>query len=269
MRLRTELFVDDLDSSVAFYTGLLGFRVTRRSETYAVLVRGRVVLGFGLLANLSEHDDSGPGTVWRPLDGPRGAGVEIVLELDDVDELSALYEHCASRLPAAEPLRLQPWGLYDFRLTDPDGYYLRLTHGRAEESETAAPGSGVPMRRNVSSQGSFEDVYGYSRAVRAGDHIHVAGTTAQPPHLDETDAYRQARAALAIVEDALRRAGSSLAAVVRTVTYVTDIADADLVARAHREVFGAVRPAATLVQVARLLDPAMKVEIEVYAVETG
>ncbi|MFC6567533.1 Rid family hydrolase [Actinoplanes utahensis] len=66
----------------------------------------------------------------------------------------------------------------------------------------------------------------------------MSGTTAQPPHLENADAYRQARAALTIVEDALQKAGSSIAAVVRTVTYVTDIADAPLVVRAHREVFG-------------------------------
>lgn len=124
------------------------------------------------------------------------------------------------------------------------------------------------MRRRVSSGGPFEDVYGYSRAVRVGEHVHVSGTTAQPPNLAGTDAYGQARAALAIIEQALLEAGSSIAAVVRTVTYVTDIEDADQVARAHREVFRQVMPAATLVAVSRLLDPAMKVEIEAYAVET-
>lgn len=123
------------------------------------------------------------------------------------------------------------------------------------------------MRRNVSSGGPFEDQYGYSRAVRAGGQVHVSGTTARDPHLDGTDAYQQAKAALAIVEEALREAGSSMDAVVRTVMYVTDIGDADLVARAHREAFDRIRPAATLVQVSGLLDPRMKVEIEAYAVE--
>jgi enamine deaminase RidA (YjgF/YER057c/UK114 family) len=122
------------------------------------------------------------------------------------------------------------------------------------------------MRQKVSSGGAFEDVYGYSRAVRVGDQIHVSGTTARPPDLDG-DTYRQARAALSIVENALRDIGSSLAAVVRTVTYVTDIDDAELVARAHLEVFGDVRPAATLVQVTGLLGGA-RVEIEAYAVES-
>lgn len=119
----------------------------------------------------------------------------------------------------------------------------------------------------MSSGGAFEDVYGYCRAVRVGDHIHVSGTTARDPHLDGCDAYDQAKAALAIIEDALREAGSSTAAVVRTVTYVTDMADLELVARAHQEAFGEVQPAATLVGVSALVDPRMKVEIEAYAIE--
>jgi lactoylglutathione lyase len=123
-----ELFVDDLDETVAFYSELLGFGIDRRTDEYASLSRGQVVLGLGLTANLSEHDNSGPGPAWRRLDQAKGAGVEIVLELDDVDEVSALYEHCRSRVPNIEPLRLRSWGLHDFRLFDPDGYYVRVTH---------------------------------------------------------------------------------------------------------------------------------------------
>ena len=123
------------------------------------------------------------------------------------------------------------------------------------------------MRQKVSSGEPFENVYGYSRAVRVGDHIHVSGTTARSPDLDG-DTYRQARAALSIIETALQEVGSSLADVVRTVTYVTDIDDTEVVARAHREVFGDVRPAATLVEVAGLLDGA-RVEIEAYAIESS
>lgn len=123
------------------------------------------------------------------------------------------------------------------------------------------------MRQAVSSGGPFEPVYGYRRAVRVGAHVHVAGTAAGPADLDGTDTYRQARAALAIIEAALRELGSSIGAVVRTVAYVTDIEDLELVARAHREVFGQVLPAATLVEVSRLVDPRMKVEIEAYAID--
>ncbi len=123
------------------------------------------------------------------------------------------------------------------------------------------------MRVNIPSGGDFEDVYGYCRAVRVGEHIHVAGTTARDPHLDGADTYEQARSALSIIEAALREAGSSPAAVVRTVTYVTDIAEFEQVARAHHEMFGDVRPAGTIVQVSALIDPRMKIEIEAYAID--
>lgn len=121
------------------------------------------------------------------------------------------------------------------------------------------------MRANYPSGGDFEDVYGYCRAVRVGDHIHVAGTCARD--LDGTDTYAQAKEALSIIEAALKEAGSSPAAVVRTVTYVTDIGDKLQVARAHAEMFGDVRPVATLVEVRALVDPRMTVEIEAYAIE--
>lgn len=122
------------------------------------------------------------------------------------------------------------------------------------------------MRVNYPSGGDFEDTYGYSRAVRVGSHIHVAGTCARDPYLDDTDTYTQARSALSIIDAALREAGSSPADVVRTVTYVTDIGDKLQVAKAHAEMFGDVRPAATLVEVRALVDPRMKIEVEAYAI---
>jgi enamine deaminase RidA (YjgF/YER057c/UK114 family) len=122
------------------------------------------------------------------------------------------------------------------------------------------------MRTNHPSGGDFEDVYGYSRAVRVGDQIHVAGTCARD--LDGTDTYTQAKEALSIIEAALAAAGSGPASVVRTVAYVTDIGERLQVARAHAEMFGDVRPAATLVEVRALVDPRMRVEIEAYAIET-
>jgi enamine deaminase RidA (YjgF/YER057c/UK114 family) len=122
------------------------------------------------------------------------------------------------------------------------------------------------MRVNHSSGGDFEDVYGYSRAVRVGSHIHVAGTCARDPYLDGTDTYTQARSALSIIEAALREAGSGPEDVVRTVTYVTDIGDRSQVAKAHAEMFGDVRPAASLVEVRALVDPRMRIEVEAYAI---
>ena len=121
------------------------------------------------------------------------------------------------------------------------------------------------IRLNIASDSLFEPVYGYSRAVRIGDQVHVSGTTARVDRLDG-DTYEQAIDALAIIRTALERAGARIEDVVRTVVYVIDMADAYLVARAHREVFGNVMPASTLVQVAALLQPNMRIEIETYAV---
>jgi enamine deaminase RidA (YjgF/YER057c/UK114 family) len=121
--------------------------------------------------------------------------------------------------------------------------------------------------RLISGHSPFEGVAGFSRAVVAGDRVHVAGTAPIPADGSPPPegAYEQARLCLAIVGEALERAGSGLEHVVRTNLYVTDRAHWDEVARAHGDVFGDVRPAATCV-VAALLDPAWKVEIEAEAV---
>ena len=122
------------------------------------------------------------------------------------------------------------------------------------------------MRRTSFASGyPYEDTYGYSRAVRVGEQIFVSGTTARGNALNG-DAYIQARAVLEIVTDALAQAGAELRHVVRTVVYVVDMADAPLVAHAHAERFGTVRPASTLVQVAGLTPPTARVEFEVTAI---
>lgn len=121
------------------------------------------------------------------------------------------------------------------------------------------------IRKSFSSGYPFEDVYGYARAVRVGDHVFVSGTTARSPHLDG-DAYQQMTGAIAIVAAALGEAGAELRHVARTVVYILDMADAHHVARAHRETFGEQRPASTLVQVAALTPDRARVEIEVTAV---
>lgn len=123
-------------------------------------------------------------------------------------------------------------------------------------------------RENFSSGGRWEPLVGYSRAVRAGDWVHVAGTTAADASgrvIGEGDPYQQTVAALRTVAEALERAGATMAEVVRTRMFVTDITRWEEYGRAHGEVFATIRPAATMVEVARLIDPAMMVEIEVEA----
>jgi len=118
------------------------------------------------------------------------------------------------------------------------------------------------------SGGPYEAAIGYSRAVRAGDHVYVAGCTAVGPDgelMGVGDPYAQARQACANVLAALALAGASAADVVQTRMYVTDISDWEAVGRAHAEAFGAAPPVAAMLQVSGLIDPRMLVEIEATA----
>src|SRR5277367_5839628 len=114
----------------------------------------------------------------------------------------------------------------------------------------------------VSSESDFESTVGYSRAVRIGPHIAVAGTTGRVPATDIGDIGAQTREALRRIEIALHEAGAVLSDVVRTRIYVTDISRWREVAAVHAEIFGEVRPAATMVEVAALIAPELLVEIE-------
>jgi len=119
--LRLELFVDDLAASAAFYVGALGFAVEYQDHEYASLRNGAVVLGLGLARRLPAAHHFGQQAHARQ----RGVGVEIVLEVPDLD--SVYRRAAASGYPPEGAPRDRPWGLRDFRIVDPDGYYVRVT----------------------------------------------------------------------------------------------------------------------------------------------
>jgi enamine deaminase RidA (YjgF/YER057c/UK114 family) len=124
-------------------------------------------------------------------------------------------------------------------------------------------------RTRISSNSPYEATVGYSRAVRVGDTIYVAGTVAWGDDgkiACEGDMYGQARQVLRNIEKALKQAGASLEHVVQTRMYLTDISRIDEAGRAHGEVFGEIRPACTGVEVSALVEPSMLIEIEAIAV---
>jgi enamine deaminase RidA (YjgF/YER057c/UK114 family) len=119
--------------------------------------------------------------------------------------------------------------------------------------------------KKISSGGPWEQSIGYSRAVVAGPYIHVSGSTATVDGVlqHEGDAYGQTKVAFGLIERALAEGGHSLSDIVRTRVYLSDVKDMDAVGRAHGELFGEIRPAATMLAGIKFINPAMLVEIEV------
>ena len=121
MTFRLELFVDDMTASINFYSRVLGFEIGKRQpDKYTPMTNGNIMLSLNLRANLPDDHPV------QARAGERlGRGVEFVLEVNDIE---AMYEQMLStNWPLSSKLQCQPWGLTDFRIVDPDGYYWRIT----------------------------------------------------------------------------------------------------------------------------------------------
>jgi catechol 2,3-dioxygenase-like lactoylglutathione lyase family enzyme len=128
VRARFELFVVDIDTTIKFYEDVLGFSTTRHESGYAALNNGNVAIGIGLLVGLPENHHFR--TRWPSGSSP-GLGVELVLEVDEVDGFFKRAKDQLHNVGQIQDIEDQPWGLRDFRVIDPDGYYVRVTETKS------------------------------------------------------------------------------------------------------------------------------------------
>jgi enamine deaminase RidA (YjgF/YER057c/UK114 family) len=126
----------------------------------------------------------------------------------------------------------------------------------------------MTKRINISSGSKWEDIIGYSRGVKIGNTIEIAGTTAMRNGelVGDNNPYEQTKCALSVIEDSLKEVGATMKDVVRTRIFMTDISQWEAVGKAHGEVFGEIKPATTILEVSKLIAPDLLVEIEVTAI---
>jgi len=232
--------VPSLERSAAYYRDVLGFTVQELATGWLRFELGACSIMAG------ECRDALP---------PRELGDHSWFAYLVVDDLEALHARAtAAGAEITKPLRREPWGMREFGVRTADGHRIMFA-------------SAAAARENLAGASPFEPVIGFSRAVRIGNAVHVSGTG--PVGADTADAAAQTRHVLGIIGDVLARAGASLADVVRTRMFVTDISRWEEYARAHGEAFRDVMPATSMVEVSALIDPAMLVEIEVVAYRPG
>lgn len=239
----------DVEAARRFYQGVLGLEEIPRAEGARRAGAWYRIGELELHLSQEEHPDNASSTR------------HFAVEVQDLARLEAALARAGALVEPGRPLP----GMKRLFTRDPAGNRIEL-----QEPTATVPSSRRTPRTTVSTGTKWEPLVGYSRLVRVRDQIYVTGTTATLPegaHAGEGDAHAQTVQAIRNIERALAQVGSGLADVVRTRLYVTNIRrDWEAVGRAHAELLGGVRPATTMVEVSRLIEDWMLVEVEADAV---